>query len=430
MKVLFVSEYWEPHGQGGGEISAAMLAKALAKHGVDVHVLTGGVAGVLGYERRDGLVIHRKLATAASPTGLWNNLKRTVSFPRRVRREVKNLLDHERFDLIHYFNTTSALGAPKVDVPQLVHVNSPVFFCPKGTLMYQDKKECHYTCTPTRFLRCFVKSHEFGKTHNAWYYKWNPVIWLLLYTAWRKRLHVLKTFGHVTPNSPFMDEKLHDVGVPDERITIVPNVVLIGRQSAAGSRQIVSSRRKTGAAPRILYAGTFIESKGVLDLLNALKDITLPYTCDILGDGPLKQTMLDLVAKNHLTNVHVHNPIPHDELLERLQTYDIIVQPSLVAEAMPRTVLEALAAGRVVVTSNVGGAKGVIRHGENGILYDPYAPGALKNVLETVLADPVIRKKLSAQAPDAVKSTTEKAVANDVIKLYERLLAATNPSRT
>jgi len=423
MKVLFVSEYWEPHGQGGGEISAAMLAKALAKHGVDVHVLTSAFPGALIYERKEGLVIHRKLATANSPTGLLNNLKRMLTFPRSVRHEVKKLLAHERFDIVHYFNTTSALGAPKTDVPQLVHVNSPVFFCPKGTLMYQDKKECHYDCTPTRFLRCFVKSHEFGKTHNAWYYKWNPVVWFLLYASWRKRLHVLKSFPHVTPNSAFMDEKLHEVNVPNERITIVPNVVLIGKQTAASSRQ-------TNTVPRILYAGTFIESKGILDILNALKDITQPYTCDLIGDGPLKQTMLNLVAKNHLANVHVRDPIPHEELLTRLHAYDIIVQPSHVAEAMPRAVLEALAAGKVVVTSNVGGAKGVIRHGENGVLYDPYLQGALRKAIDTVLVDPLLRKNLSARAPDTVKPMSEKAVANDVVKLYERLLAAKAPSPT
>ncbi len=429
MKVLFVSEYWEPHGQGGGEISAAMLARALVKNGIDVHVLTSTFPGAMRYERKEGVAIHRALTTSTTPTGVFSSIKRMITFPRSVRAQLTHILTHEQFDIIHYFNATSALGAIKTTIPQLVHVNSPVFFCPKGTLMYQDKHECHYKCTPTRFLRCFVKSHEFGKTKNAWYLKWNPAIWLALYLSWRKRLTVLRGFSCVTPNSAFMDTKLHEIGIPDDRITIVPNVVLMTK---TGIRQKTpdGKQRVRPSLPRILYAGAYIESKGVLDLLNALKDITLPYACHLYGSGELKERLQTSVTTNQLNNITIHDAIPHDELLKLYDSFDIVVQPSLVAEAMPRSVLEALGAGKAVVTSNVGGAKGVITHGETGILYDPYEQGALRRALEMVLRDKTFRDTLAANARHTVEPFTEKNVARTAQSLYSHVIKKAFPLRT
>jgi glycosyltransferase involved in cell wall biosynthesis len=77
---------------------------------------------------------------------------------------------------------------------------------------------------------------------------------------------------------------------------------------------------------------------------------------------------------------------------------DVVVLPSLVAEACPRVVTETLAAGRVMVATDNGAAPEMITHGEDGFLFSPGEVGKLADIVETVLGDLPLREKINHNA--------------------------------
>ena len=63
MKILFVSEYWNPVAQGGGEISMEILAEALAKKGLEISVLTSHFPNTKKFEIKNKVKIYRNIKT-------------------------------------------------------------------------------------------------------------------------------------------------------------------------------------------------------------------------------------------------------------------------------------------------------------------------------------------------------------------------------
>ena len=405
IKVLIVSEYWQPKAMGGGEISAEQLAKALAKKGIKVHVLTSYFSGLKRFEKKEGVTIHRWLSTGKSPESLWSNLKRFFLFPRSVRIKLKQFLARQKFDAIHYLNTTSAFGKIKTEIPSILHVNSPVFFCPTGTLIGHDHPK-------DNILQCFLSSPTVGQMKNFFFIKYNPFAWLVLYLLYLRRLSLLKKFNHYAPNSLFMHEKLRSVGIPTKKITLVPNIIKL-------IKPIV---RRPMRVPRILYIGAYTKAKGVFQLLQALKKVSVPYSCDFYGKGPLGKRIKKFVRKEKLGNkIVIHGHVLHNQVPKLLASHDIVVQPSLVAEAIPRTALEGLAAGKVVLASNIGGSKGIIKHNVSGLLFNPYNKAELPRTLKRVLESAKLRARLQKSARAAVTTHIEKNVVRQAEKIYRQL---------
>ncbi|GEM_PF-2358973 len=442
MKSLFVSEYWQPNSQGGGEESAAVLASALAERGVSVTVLTSHFNEELAEEtqnknpkrqKRQGIKdivgifnvadtrkvflqpdissegisatnkvrVLRRISTGTSPGRFWSNVKRAIVFPFSAQIQVKKLLCQEEFDAIHYVNVSSAMAKTNTRIHSFVHVNSPVFFCPKGTLMYRDQKECHYKCTPYRFLECFVHSHVFGKMQNKWYYKYNPGVLITLYAAFRIRMFKLKRFDKYVAVSGFMQQKLLETGVNERKTQVISNIVSVPK--------LVKTRNKK---PAILYLGDYIAQKGVMELLKGLLLVKKDYDCDFYGSGPLYNVMQEFVKNNGLKNVQINSRITQERALSTIATHDIVIQPSLVPEAMSRTVLQAMAAGKAVITSNRGGMKDYIQHEKEGLIVDPSVPREVARAIEYCL-DKKVCERLGKNAIAKVQQTSSANVVTD-----------------
>ena len=96
--VLFVSEYFPPVVHGGGEINLSLLAKALAKKGVKVAVLTSFHNGLKRAETVNRVKVIRTLTTGKGVESIKDNIIRATVFPDSVFREVKNILKQKKFD--------------------------------------------------------------------------------------------------------------------------------------------------------------------------------------------------------------------------------------------------------------------------------------------------------------------------------------------
>jgi glycosyltransferase involved in cell wall biosynthesis len=162
---------------------------------------------------------------------------------------------------------------------------------------------------------------------------------------------------------------------------------------------------RLGPGPTVGYLGPLYEPKGVHHLVEAFARVASGFPTAVLvivGDviveeyRPYLQQLHQLVARYGLTNRTVFTGW-RDDALAVMKFLSIIVQPSR-AEGFSRTVLEAMALERAVIASRVGGHREAIRHGENGLLFDPGDVEQLANCLRILLSDPALRARLGSAA--------------------------------
>jgi glycosyltransferase involved in cell wall biosynthesis len=128
----------------------------------------------------------------------------------------------------------------------------------------------------------------------------------------------------------------------------------------------------------VLYAGRLSPEKGLLELLEAAQGMNLV----VAGDGPLRDQV-----------PFARGFVQHDELQELYARAAVVACPSR-REGFGVACLEAMAHGRPVVATSVGGLLDLVVDGETGVVVPPRDPAALRSALERLLADPDLRRRL------------------------------------
>ena len=157
--------------------------------------------------------------------------------------------------------------------------------------------------------------------------------------------------------------------------------------------------------PEVLYAGRLSPEKGVLELVEAARGLNLV----IAGDGPLRDSVPGALGF-----------VPPDELARLYGRAAVVACPSH-REGFGVACLEAMAHGRPVVASAVGGLLDLVVDGESGIHVPPGDVGALRAALERLLADPELRRRMGeAGRRRAAERFSWDAVTRETIELYAR----------
>jgi len=193
-------------------------------------------------------------------------------------------------------------------------------------------------------------------------------------------------------------EKARALGVSPERIDIVRNGI---ERSTFRPRDRAEARRTLGlepGGPILLYVGHVTEQKGAFDLVRAhalggprVRESRLVF----VGDGSGLDACRALARDLGVTAAFV-GARPHDEIATWLAACDLLALPSW-NEGMPNVVLEALASGRPVVATRVGGIPDVVDSDALGELVPPRDPAALGRALERVLERSHDPERISAE---------------------------------
>jgi glycosyltransferase involved in cell wall biosynthesis len=153
---------------------------------------------------------------------------------------------------------------------------------------------------------------------------------------------------------------------------------------------------------RLLYVGRLEADKGVHTALQAINLIVrqqaTAVTLDIYGQGdPDYETDLKAyVAQNDLQDiVRFHGSVPRRQIPQVFAQADVLLFTSEWAEPFARTVLEAMAAGLVVIGTTTGGTAEILRHNETGLTYPAGDGAALATQIMRVIQDPLWRQQLA-----------------------------------
>lgn len=183
----------------------------------------------------------------------------------------------------------------------------------------------------------------------------------------------------------------------------------------------------TGQRPTILFVGRLEKRKGFQYLLEAFARVRmLVPNAQLLVAGAYtkedKEPFVVQARRDGIRGVHFLGYVAEDAKAQLFQSCDICCVPSTGFESFGIVLLEAMAAGRPLVASNIPGYRGVMADGREGLLVEPEDPEALASALVALLRDPERRAHMGAQGQETAQGFAWPKVAARVLDLYHALL--------
>ena len=373
MKILVLIHEFPPVGGGGGRV-AQDIAIGLAARGHEIRVLTAHLEGLPLIETVEGVCVERI------------PLKRKAAF----RAEFAEMA---RYDLAAF---QAGLKIIREWQPDLIHAH---FAVPAGAAAFALSK---LTGVP------YVLTVHLGDVPGAvpektdrwfkWIFPFTPSIW--------------RSAAKVVAVSEFTRQMaLRHYDVPVE---VIPN----GVELAA-----LPAHQPSGRVPHLVFAGRFVETKNPEHLVRALSRLQdLPWTCAMLGDGPLLESVRETVAGSGLTSrFSMPGWVTPEQVSSQFARSDILILPSR-SEGLSVVGVQALGMGLAMVLSDAGGNLELVRDGENGFLFPVGDLNALTDRLKKLLESPSVLQS----AQEKSRAMAKKFDLATIIDQYESLFEIVN----
>ncbi|HCL26439.1 MAG TPA: hypothetical protein DHW65_08870 [Dehalococcoidia bacterium] len=377
MKIGMVSPYdftWP----GGVTAHVAQLARELGRSGHEVQVLAPHSPS---RECQDSDLLVPLGRSVPLPSG--GSIAR-VSLSWWLYPKVRALLKKEKFDIIH-------LHEPMAPI------------LPLCVLEFSD------TVNVGTFHASYARQHLYRMS--------SPII-----KRWQQRLH-----GNIAV-SPAAQRYVNNTFPGDYEI--IPNGIDYDHFSA----NVRPFPKYQDGKLNILFVGRLEKRKGLRYLLEAygrlkweMPDIRLI----VVGPGNPDRESYRVISSQNLQDVEFVGRASYEYLPRYYASADIFCSPATGAESFGIVLLEAMAAGKPVVASDIEGYRGIITHGEQGLLFPKKDSDALADTLRVLARDPELRQKLGGQGNKSAEDFRWEVVAGRVENYYETCLqAAYGSSRT
>ena len=218
--------------------------------------------------------------------------------------------------------------------------------------------------------------------------------------------------------SPQIEELL--MGKNRFNLNIIPNGVEIPKVSENDDLYDLKH-------PAILFMGVLEKIKGLDILIKAvhlIKQSKLNFHLYVAGDGPEKANYQKLVKKLDLEkNVSFVGYISNNTKKCFYKSIDIFVLPSRY-ESFGIVLLEAMSFKKPVIASDIGGIPSIIKHKENGLLFESENTKDLADNLTLLMKNTSLREKISLEGFKTSKSYNWETIARNTMKLYKEVFKA------
>lgn len=384
MNILIINFEYPPLGGGGG-VATQDIARELAKRHT-VHVLTTAFKDLPRYEIRDGVHIHRVpvFGRLSLPTSTFLSL---ITFaPMAVLYGIKIMRAHA-FNIIYtQFVVPSGLSAA---------ILSKIFRVP--------------------FVLTFIGGDVYDPSKGI-----SPHKHALLRAIIRWISSVASARTAISHDTKTRTIELHGV---TEDISVVP----IGLQKKQPVAHI--TRKELGYRDEDIVCvsiGRLVPRKGYDVLLRAWKELPTAKLA-IIGDGPMREKLLQLITEYDLTDrVILLGQVGEEKKRQLLSTATMYVSAAQ-HEGFGIVFLEAMDAGLAIVAANDGGQRDFLQQGGNALLIAPHDPYAIAHAVETLIEHTDLRVKMGIKNKKDIQNyyldTTVSVIEKILVKqskTYER----------
>ena len=377
MKIAQVTGFFRPKKYRSNEL---FLCKELSKRGHEVTIFTASEL------REEYTMLNENYAGKNTEFFEGFTIK---SFPARIKirdiqimPELLQALLDEKFDIIHaheFFSPSAFYGGlTKIikQTPLIItqHNDQPPFPSISRYLYYAD------ACTVGRFSILQAKK---------------------IIALTRASRHHLLLFG-----------------APDKKIEIIPTP--IDTNEYVPNKQNFLQDKWNLTSPIILFVGRFTEIKGIKYLLRAFPTVlkAVPEAKLVMvGGGPLETEVKAFQKK--FPNSLFWLPFVDNNMMPNIYSgSDVVILPSFF-EPFGNVTVEAMACGKPVVGSCIGGMLDTIVHGETGLHIQPGDSNQIANSLIRILTDDTLRKELGQNArKKALQDFSYDVIIKKIEKLY------------
>jgi glycosyltransferase involved in cell wall biosynthesis len=236
---------------------------------------------------------------------------------------------------------------------------------------------------------------------------------------------VLRQASSVTVMNQEMRQAVTELGVPEDRVGVLPMGVALDRIRPAGE----PPARIPG---RLAFVGRLVEKKGLAVLLDALGRLPAgtERSLDVGGDGPLRAE-LEAAARPFGDRVVFHGQRSSAELGRVLQAAQVAVFPSVRArsgdqDGLPVATLEALAAGTPVVATDLPGLSDAVAGGVEpaGVVVPSGDATALAEAIARLLGDPAARERMGRAAVERAEEYSMESIGARYVALLQAAATA------
>ena len=176
----------------------------------------------------------------------------------------------------------------------------------------------------------------------------------------------------------------------------------------------------------ILFVGRLVPEKGVLTLLKTFQNISKSFPNEqlwIVGDGNQSEELQEFAENNKLKNVLFLGNKSREELQDIYANSKFSVVPSEYLEAYGNVILESLAFGKTVITSDLVGIKNEIEQHNVGLTYSYKNPKELEEKIIKLLSNSNLKTELERNIPNYLATKTFSKHFEDLVSIYEDLLS-------
>jgi glycosyltransferase involved in cell wall biosynthesis len=230
-----------------------------------------------------------------------------------------------------------------------------------------------------------------------------------------RRMLARESFRGVAAISEVHRRTLTAEGWPEEKVVTAHSGVDLSQFERPRS-SVAGLRRALGAAarPLVVYAGSLYAGKGCEQILSAAHEIREAKFVCVGGRDFEVERLNERAASLGLSNVELTGRVPHAEVPSYLLAADVLIAPFtedgrdiagkvIIPFASPIKLFEYMAAGRALVTSNVGAIPEVLSNEENALLVGPGSVAELVGAITRLLRDRALAERLGAAAREDVR---------------------------
>jgi len=386
MKICMLTWEFPPRVVGGIARHCSGLARALARDGHEVHVVTLDFPGSPAYEETEGVKVYRTVTELGHP----NFLTWVLLFNHFLEKRMADISGQVEFDVLHVHDWLTAFAG----ISFKHHIKKPMVLT--------------------------VHSTEIGRAqglHNADSFSIDGIEWWSAYEA-RKVI--------VTSHS--MKREICDhFHLPWDKVGVIPNAIDVTEYNASVDRGAVRARFGVGWGEKlVLCVGRLVPQKGVGYFIRAIPMIAQRYPeakFIIVGEGWWRDH-LEGVAQStgQRWKILFTGFVSDADLVALMTSADVLVVPSIY-EPFGIVALEGMATGVPVVASHVGGLAEVIEHDRTGIFVYPRSPESIAWGVDRVLSNPDHARWLTQNAREILHKTYSwEAIAMRTVEVYKEVV--------
>lgn len=405
MKVLLVNKYF--FRNGGSEVVLFQERDFLQQAGFDVIDFSMADPRNLPSPYSSTFVRSRDYSNGKEH-GVFRRLGAALALihsPEAVRN-IRLLIDQERPDIVHCHNiyhqlTPSIIGAAKRrGIPVALTLHDYKTVCPVYVCLSNDRI-CS-ECVDGGFSRVVMNRCAGGGGRSA----------LLFAEAMVQRaMRNYEMADVLLAPSNFLRDMVTRHRFPASRVRVLYNGIDVAT--------VLPARKDEGY---VLYLGRLSAEKGIRTLLHAYAGLAAKFPLVVAGTGPLENAL-----RTECFQAQFLGHVTGEPLRKVLQEAAVVVVPSEWYENCPMTVLEAMAYGKPVIASRIGGIPELVVNGETGLLFEPGDTNMLRDHMVLLMENESMRQELGMAGRRRVERRFSLDKHNrDLMAIYNTLTYGTS----